>query len=1238
MESAKNNGLIYRYALIAAVLLLMVGGTGSNVAHGRSIYIIGSITNYYGPLPIFAYDIALDGTLTLQTEQSIPFRDGGAVGIAVDWQSGYIFITYEFSGFLQLLDARTMAEVGKASAAEAENLAGIKFDESKGLLYCVDRGTDKLYSYGWYPQTGKLIPVEGSPFTLMDSASYGIELDEERGLLYTASGTKNIRVYDTDDWSSVETITIKRPAISLALDVFNQLLYTGAGYLSDTTLNQYNLATGQTNSVTVDPVAGVMGLAVDSVTGCVYVTTGLSNRPGGDDLLVYDRSLNLIDSVLNIGNPTGIVVPARELGYNPLNFRKEIATDDDADSDDDIYVSIGDTLTYQLCFDNANTVREVSIVDSLPAEVTFMSADGDGDTGRYDATTHTYTWSIPSVAAGSSTCLSLTVKVNEQVPAGTLLRNHATIRTRTVPPTTVSADVIVKGGIYEPLALTKEVVGGVLHEDGQAYANAGDVVSYTIRYSNEDNSFPVTGVSLVDTLPKTMTFMGVEGNPAGGAYDPVDHSYTCTWSSLAPGTTGSIKLTAQINDDATPGSIITNIATIDCNETAPTTTTADVVIQATELKPLNLVKEIIAGATEPDGDGRRYVGIGDEITYRLCFGNSDNERAVSAVSIIDFLPSEVTFVRAEGDGDFGRYDTASHSYVWSVDTLAPDETICVELVVQVRDDTPAGTVILNRATIDSDQTEATVTNIEVTVNPIVYKPLGLAKEITAGATVGKDDKTQYIGIGDNVTYEICFDSNDNDYRIHGLMVTDTLPTELAFVSADGDGVFGSYDTDRHVYTWSYPSLLPGSGACLKLTAQLREDTVAGTTVTNSVTIDSDDTEPQTASVSAVAEKRQIKPFDLTKTVTAGVTGQDEQGVLYVARGEELTYTLCMTNNNDLAMRNVVVTDVLPAEVAFVSADADGVFGRYDPETHTYTWSYPTFEPTAQVCIDLTVRVNDDVEPGATIKNQVSLDAEDTTTETDAEVVVELEPLVLTKTAYAINDAGTLVGPVKSASPGDELVYEIQFENDQDVRLHDIVIVDILPPGVVFVGAEGDAGYYDPEAHTYTWTYPALKAGAAEILRLTVRLRYDLQSGDVLRNTVTLDSSETPIADTDTDVNVIIDEAPLEVGVTITPMILGREGYNRSDRITAVLQFPEEITESDIGKEALQLDPGNVAPDTQTVAVKDGRIQVSATFNLFDVLDAIDADGITTLYVGGKLQSGRAFFGQGNVLVVAVRPF
>lgn len=113
---------------------------------------------------------------------------------------------------------------------------------------------------------------------------------------------------------------------------------------------------------------------------------------------------------------------------------------------------------------------------------------------------------------------------------------------------------------------------------------------------------------------------------------------------------------------------------------------------------------------------------------------------------------------------------------------------------------------------------------------------------------------------------------------------------------------------------------------------------------------------------------------------------------------------------------------------------------------------------------------------------------------------------------------------------------------------------------------------------------------------------------------------------------------MPIPMTLSPLILGREGFNRSDRITAILRFPDGFATSDIAADPLVLDPGRVSANTQTVSVENGRVKVRATFDLFTVLDAVAEDGLTTLYVGGRLQSGQAFVGQAIVLVVAVRPY
>jgi uncharacterized repeat protein (TIGR01451 family) len=1235
MKSKTAKFLSPKHGLIVISLLLVLGGAATNVTQARSLYVIGSIT-HWGPLPVFAYDIGPDGLLTFQAEQGIPYEGGGAVGIAIDWQSEYLFITYEFLNFIHVLDARTMANIGRASAPGAEDLAGIAYDELKGRLYCVDRGSDRLYVYQWNPNTGKLIAEPGSPFTLEGSSAYGIALDEENGLLYTANYSPYVPVYDTTTWSLVETIRVAQPAISIAVDPARGMLYTGAGYVGETHLCQHNLVTDEDKTVQVDPIGGVMGLTVDWATGFIYTTTGLSNRQGGDDLLVYDPSLTLVDSILDIGNPTGIVIPARDLGYNPLRFVKEIVTDSDNDDSQEVYVDAGETITYRLCFANTDIARGATIVDVLPEQVTFVSADGDGFSGQYDASNHTYSWSLDTISAGSNTCLNLRVRVKEGIPAGTRLRNHATISTSVLPPATVSADVWIRGNAITPLGLTKQVVGGVQREDGQVFANAGDSVSYAISFSNEGNNYPVTRVSITDTLPETMTFVSIEEGPDGGSYDPVTHAYTCTYASLSPGATGRLTLTGKVKEDTPVGTTITNSVIIDCNETEPTMASAEIIVAGTELLPLNLTKQITAGGTDPNGDGIRYVNVGEDLTYLICCDNRTNDRPVNAISLVDYLPAQMTFIQAREAGQAGHYDPNSHAYVWTIPSLAAGEGVCLELIARVNDDTPAGTVLRNRAMVDSDQTEATTAGTSVTVNPIDYRPLNLAKRITAGGIPDGDGIIRSVGIGEDITYRICFDCNDNDYRIQGLSLVDALPPEVAFVTAEGDGVYGHYDADQHTYNWSYPSLIPGFETCLDLVVQMHKDIAVGTTITNTVTIDSDDTTPQTATASAVAEVAKLRPLGLTKAVTAGIAGQDDSGTIFVSLGQEITYTVCITNDNHRVLHEVIVVDTLPDTVAFITADGDGEFGRYNRETHTYTWQFPTLEANASICVDLTVRVNDNAGHGVTITNLVGTEFGDTTSATETEVKTESEPPILHKTVLISRDDEKTEGEIHSVSPGEELTYEICLENNQAIALHEVIITDALPAGVTFVSADGESGYYDTGARAYIWTYPTVESGAVICMNLTVRFGYDLQPGEIVRNTATVDASETP--PTSTDVDVTVGDAPMAAPLTVSPLILGREGYNRSDRITVVLEMPEEIRESDILPDLLRLDPGGLKASSETISVENGRVKIRAAFSLADVLAAVPIDGLTTLYVGGQLQSGLRFFGEGTVLVVAVRPF
>ena len=89
-------------------------------ANAKSFYAIDDING--NPTPIISYDIGLGGTLTYQAINTVTRYGGGAVGIAVDSDSAILFVTYEVSNTIKLLDATTMGDLGITTAPGASDL------------------------------------------------------------------------------------------------------------------------------------------------------------------------------------------------------------------------------------------------------------------------------------------------------------------------------------------------------------------------------------------------------------------------------------------------------------------------------------------------------------------------------------------------------------------------------------------------------------------------------------------------------------------------------------------------------------------------------------------------------------------------------------------------------------------------------------------------------------------------------------------------------------------------------------------------------------------------------------------------------------------------------------------------------------------------------------------------------------------------------------------------------------
>src|SRR5436305_649726 len=140
-----------------------------------------------------------------------------------------------------------------------------------------------------------------------------------------------------------------------------------------------------------------------------------------------------------------------------------------------------------------------------------------------------------------------------------------------------------------------------------------------------------------------------------------------------------------------------------------------------------------------------------------------------------------------------------------------------------------------------------------------------------------------------------------------MVVTDTLPATVTFVSASGNGV-----NNGGVVNWSLGDLASGQISNLTLTVTTpASGSLTNTASVTSPTIDSNSTN------------------NLTPPVITGVTSLADVGIVKIAPAtvsatSNLTYTISVTNFGPSIATSVVVTDTLPATVTFVSASGNGV--------------------------------------------------------------------------------------------------------------------------------------------------------------------------------------------------------------------------------------------------------------------------------------------------------------------------
>ncbi|NNF50385.1 MAG: DUF11 domain-containing protein, partial [Woeseiaceae bacterium] len=264
-----------------------------------------------------------------------------------------------------------------------------------------------------------------------------------------------------------------------------------------------------------------------------------------------------------------------------------------------------DTIVYTLTVSNNGAARatNVSLVDSLPAGISYVSDDSGG---AYNAVTGQ--WTIDTLEDGEIVTLNITATVD--AGAGALpqpITNVTTAASGDQPDPDVTTDDLsaaITVNYNADLVTTKTV-------DVQS-PGIGEPVVYTLTVTNNGPA-PATNVSLTDVLPTGVEWVS---DDSGGAYDAATGLWTI--GDLPNGGIAMLNITVVVTPEArSVPQAITNTATPAVGDQVdPDTTTddlsEDILVTAIDSTLIQLVKTV----------GREQAVPGEIVSYSIEIRNN----------------------------------------------------------------------------------------------------------------------------------------------------------------------------------------------------------------------------------------------------------------------------------------------------------------------------------------------------------------------------------------------------------------------------------------------------------------------------------------------------------------------------------------------------------------------------------------------------------------------------------------
>ncbi|HXZ69831.1 MAG TPA: C25 family cysteine peptidase, partial [Streptosporangiaceae bacterium] len=443
-----------------------------------------------------------------------------------------------------------------------------------------------------------------------------------------------------------------------------------------------------------------------------------------------------------------------------------------------------------------------------------------------------------------------------------------------------------------------------------ASVQPGGTLTYTETVNNLGPNSASNAV-FVDVIPANTTLQSfafpggwICSVPGVGATGTI----RCTDATLATGAPAVFTLAVTVGAATPAGTVISNTGSVSSDTPDPvaannSSTASSTVVQA------DLAVTTSGAPTN--------VLAGSNITYTQMVSNNGPGTA-TGVTFTQTIPANTTLASFTAPGGWACVAPpvgGTGTITCTLASLAAGGSASFPVAVTVTGGTANGTVISNTVNVTSTSTDLNLANNTATTVSYV--------ELNTDADLAVSNGAAPIPVvaGNNITYTQVV-TNNGPAAAANLAFSEALPANTtlgaAFVGPAGWACTAPAVGATGTISCTIATLASGGTATFTVVAQVNPGTPTGTVISDTASVGSTTSDPNPNNNAASASDT-VAPAAGNADVAISLAASPSP----VRQGNDLTYSVVVTNNGPATATNVVVRDTFPNTVTFISATGAG---------------------------------------------------------------------------------------------------------------------------------------------------------------------------------------------------------------------------------------------------------------------------------------------------------------------------